>query len=108
MNCLHLLSNCPDLTLINYCSWVNAISGIVCIVAFLPGIFIEHQSPDETAVTNGANKDKDEKKNQELECSDEKMKELSDNKSPSHDFVPVSVAIYVFFAFFCAFVMMET
>jgi len=91
--------------------WVNAVSGAVCIVAFLPGIFIEHQNPgsDDSNTTEG--EIKDEKWNRGLESSDEKKNEIplkEDDKSQKHDIVPVSVAIYVFFAFFCAFVMMET
>ena len=52
-------------------------SGAVCIVAFLPGIFIEHQNPgtDDSNTTNG--EIKDEKWNRGLESSDEKKNELS-------------------------------
>ena len=56
---------------------MNAASGAVCIVAFLPGIFIEHQSPgtDDSNRTNEATKD--EKWDGELKSSDEKKKEIS-------------------------------
>ena len=52
---------------------MNAISGAVCLVTFLPGIFIEHQNP-ETDKTNTA---KDDKQLREVKPSDEKTSELS-------------------------------
>ena len=58
------------------CRWVNAISGAACIVAFLPGIFIEHQNPgtDVSDETNGETKK--EKWNGELKSSVEKNNEI--------------------------------
>ena len=51
---------------------MNAISGAVCIVSFLPGIFIEHQSP----ATDETNAAKDDKQLREVKPSDEKTSEL--------------------------------
>ena len=51
---------------------MNSFSGAVCIVSFLPGIFIEHQNP----ATDETNAAKDDKQLREVKPSDEKTSEL--------------------------------
>ena len=52
---------------------MNSFSGAVCIVSFLPGIFIEHQNP----ATDETNAAKDDKQLREVKPSDGKTSKIS-------------------------------